>query len=107
MSFWVYLLRCADGSYDVGHTDNLEHRIEQPRSGELAGYTRTRRPLDLAYSQDFPTREEAFAAEQQIKGWSRKKKEALIRGDREETKRVARGRSREPHPSTSSARDDA
>ena len=91
MSFWVYLVRCADGSYYAGHTDNLEQRIEQHRSGELGGYTSTRRPVDLAYS--------AFAAERQIKGWSRKKKEALIRGDWQEIKRLARARSR---PSTGS-----
>ena len=102
MSFWVYLLRCADGSYYAGHTDNLEQRIEQHRSGELGGYTSRRRPVDLVYSELFPTRDEAFAAEQQIKGWSRKKKEALIRGDWQEIKRLARGRSRDPHPSTSS-----
>ncbi|MCK6553085.1 GIY-YIG nuclease family protein [Candidatus Binatia bacterium] len=102
MSFWVYLLRCADGSFYVGHTDNLEQRMEQHRSGELGGYTSTRRPVDLVYSEEFSTRDEAFAAERQIKGWSRKKKEALIRGDWEEIKRLARGRSRERHPSTSS-----
>jgi predicted GIY-YIG superfamily endonuclease len=102
MSFWVYLLRCADGSYYAGHTDNLEQRIEQHRSGELGGYTSTRRPVELVYSEDFPTRDEAFAAERRIKGWSRKKKEALIQGDWEGLRRLARGRSREPHPSTSS-----
>ncbi len=102
MSFCVYLLRCVDGSFYVGHTDNLEQRMEQHRSGELGGYTSTRRPVDLVYSEHFSTRDEAFAAEQQMKGWSRKKKEALIRGDWEEVKRLARGRSREPHPSTSS-----
>ena len=99
MSFWVYLVRCADGSYYAGHTDNLEQRIEQHRSGELGGYTSTRRPVDLAYSELFSTRDEAFAAERQIKGWSRKKKEALIRGDWQEIKRLARARSR---PSTGS-----
>jgi len=81
MSFWMYLLRCADGSYYAGHTDNLDHRLAQHQSGELKGYTHTRRPVGLVYAEDFPTREEALAAERQIKGWSRAKKEALICGD--------------------------
>ena len=102
MSFWVYLLHCADGSYYVGHTDNLEERIEKHQSGDLGGYTSTRRPVELVYAQDFPTRDDAFEVEMQIKGWSRKKKEALIRGDWESLRRLARGRSREPDPSTGS-----
>ena len=102
MSFWVYVLRCADGSYYVGHTDNLEQRINQHHCGELGGYTSTRRPVSLVYTEEFPTRDESFAAERQIKGWSRKRKEALIRGDWDELRRLARGRSRGPDPSTSS-----
>ena len=104
MSFWVYLLRCANSSYYAGHTDNLEQRIEQHRSGELGGYTSRRRPVDLVYLGLLSTRDEAFTADQRIKGWSRKKKEeeALIRGDWQEIKRLARGRSRDPHPSTCS-----
>ena len=81
MSFWAYVLRCADGSYYTGHTDELERRIAQHQSGELKGYTLTRRPVTLMWSQEFATRDEALRAEQQIKGWSRPKKEALIRGD--------------------------
>jgi len=101
MAFWVYLLRCADGSYYIGHTDNLEKRVQEHQSGESGGYTSNRRPVQLMFSQDFPTREEAFAAERQIKGWSRAKKEALIRTDWNELRRLARGRSRErAHPST-------
>jgi tRNA/rRNA methyltransferase len=81
MSFWAYLLRCADGSYYSGSTDNLEYRIGQHQTGEMPGYTSTRRPVELVWSDDFPTREEAFAFEKRLKGWSRIKKEALIRGD--------------------------
>ena len=103
MAFWVYILQCADGSYYVGHSDNLEDRLLQHQSGALGGYTKTRRPVRLAYSQEFPTRDDAFAAERQIKGWTRKKKEALIRGDWDELRRLARGRQRaSAHPSTSS-----
>jgi predicted GIY-YIG superfamily endonuclease len=91
MAFWVYILRCADGSYYTGHTDNLEKRIGEHTSGAIAScYTFKRRPLERVFSQDFPTREEALASEQQIKGWSRKKKEAMIRGDWAEVSRLAR-----------------
>ncbi len=81
MSFYAYMLRCADGSIYTGHTDNLEVRIAQHRTGEMPGDTHDRRPVELVWSQDFPSRDEALAAEQQIKGWSRRKKEALIAGD--------------------------
>ena len=81
MSFWTYMLRCADGSYYVGHTDDLDARLGAHQSGLIDGYTQKRRPVILAWSQEFGDRDEAFAAERQIKGWSRAKKEALIRGD--------------------------
>ena len=81
MGFYVYLLRCSDGSYYTGHTDGLEKRLAEHQSGAIPGYTHERRPVTLAYSQEFQTREEALSAELQIKRWSRRKKEALIRGD--------------------------
>jgi len=81
VSFWAYMLRCSDGSYYVGHTDNLERRVAQHQAGELPGYTHDRRPVELAWSESFGTREEALAAEMRIKPWSRAKKEALIASD--------------------------
>ncbi len=81
MSFHAYMLRCADGSYYLGHTDGLERRIAQHERGEIEGYTQRRRPVTLVWQQDFDSRLEALEAEQQIKGWSRAKKEALIAGD--------------------------
>ena len=81
MSFYAYMLRCADGSYYVGHTDNLDARLGAHQSGLIAGYTHKRRPVSLIWSQEFGERDEAFRAERQIKGWSRAKKEALIGGD--------------------------
>ena len=93
MAFWVYILRCADNSYYTGHTDNLEKRIQQHHTGEIPScYTFKRRPLQLVFSQDFPTRVEALASEQQIKGWSRKKKEAMMRGDWAEVSRLAKSK---------------
>lgn len=81
MSFWTYILRCADGSYYTGHTDNLDRRFVQHQSGEIAGYTHSRRPVELMWSQTFTSREEALAAELQVKDWSHAKKEALFKGD--------------------------
>jgi len=81
MDFWVYLLRCRDGSYYAGHTDNLEARISQHQQGICCEWTRKRRPIQLVWREAAPTREEAIAFERRIKGWTRAKKEALIQGD--------------------------
>ena len=94
MGFWVYILKCADGPYYTGHTDNLEKRLGEHQAGFREGYTATRLPVSLAFSQDFPTREEALVSERRIKGWSRKKKEAMIRGDWEEVSRLAKCKDR-------------
>jgi tRNA/rRNA methyltransferase len=90
MPFHAYLLRCADGSYYVGHTDNLDHRVAQHQSGAFPGYTSTRRPVLLVWTECFDTREEALAAETRLKGWSRAKKEALIAGDWDRVQLLAR-----------------
>lgn len=91
MSFWVYLLRCSDGSYYTGHTDNLEKRISQHQDGAIPGcYTFGKRPLTLVWNQDFPSRIEALESEMQIKRWSRAKKEALIAGDWARLKMLAK-----------------
>jgi len=74
MSFFTYMLRCAGDSYYVGHTDDLDARVAQHHAGEYPGYTRHRLPVVLVWSQDFASRDEAFA-------WARAKKEALIQGD--------------------------
>ena len=90
MGFWVYMLQCADQSYYVGHTNDLEKRILEHQAGTIDGYTATRRPIEVVFTQEFPSREDALAAELQIKGWSRKKKQALVRGDWAEISRLAR-----------------
>ena len=92
MAFWTCMIRCADGVYYTGHTDDLEQRIAQHQLGEIPGFTSTRRPVQLVFSQEFGTREEALAAELQIKPWSRAKKEALIRGDWQALQQAARKR---------------
>ena len=91
MSFWVYILRCSDNSYYTGQTDNLERRVAEHLTGAIPTcYTYKRRPVKLVFSQDFATREEAITSERQIKGWSRKKKEAMMRGDWAEVSRLAK-----------------
>ena len=92
MSFWVYILRCSDGAYYTGHTEHLKQRIAEHKEGRMPGYTATRRPIQLVFSQAFPTREEALASERQIKGWSREKKEAMMRKDWAEVARLARAK---------------
>jgi predicted GIY-YIG superfamily endonuclease len=81
LSFWTYILHCADGRFYTGHTDNLETRYAQHQSGGFCDFTSRRRPVTLVWSEEFPTRIEAREAERRIKPWSRAKKEALIRGD--------------------------
>ena len=79
---YVYMLRCADGSYYVGSTrKTLDGRISERNGGAYRGYTFTRRPVVLVWSQDFPNAVDAITCERQLKGWSRAKKEALIRGN--------------------------
>jgi len=92
MTFWVYMLRCADRSFYTGHTDNLDLRIAQHRTGETGGYTSTRLPVELVFAQECTTREEALIAERQLKGWSRAKKAAMIRGDWQKVHELARTR---------------
>ena len=81
MAFYVYILRCADGSYYPGQTYSLESRIATHQRGEVPGYTRMRRPVQLVYAEGFYSRREALASERQIKGWRRAKKEALMKRD--------------------------
>ena len=89
MTFWAYMLRCSDETYYTGHTDNLERRIAEHEAGLLPAYTQTRRPIELAWSETFATREEAIAAELRVKRWSQAKKEALVARDWAAIKRAA------------------
>ena len=81
MPFYVYILECADGTYYTGHTDNLDQRMAQHSEGTGSSYTSKRRPLKLLWATDCQTREQAYELEKQLQGWSRAKKQALMRGD--------------------------
>ena len=112
MRFYVYILRCVDYSYYVGHTDDLERRIAMHHAGEIPGYTDGRRPVRLVFAQEFATREEALSAERRLKGWSRAKKEALILENWDRLRQLARNGASWPgeyrrSPSTGSGRTDA
>ena len=111
--FYVYMLRCGDGSYYTGQTDDMDLRLQQHDTGKI-GYTSTRKPVELIWQGEFETREGAIAFEQQIKGWSRAKKEALIQGDWAQVKVLAKSKTSTRSeltvagtPSTSSGRTDS
>ena len=93
MGAFVYILRCADGSYYTGSTRaSLEDRVAQHNSGTLGGYTASRRPVKLVFREEFQRITDAIAAERQLKNWSRAKKEALIRGDFDELRVLAKSK---------------
>jgi putative endonuclease len=79
MAFYVYMLLCSDESIYAGHTDDLERRIADHKSRRYSGYTAKRLPVQLIFWEEFATRDEAFRAEREIKGWRRSKKLALAR----------------------------
>ena len=86
---YMYILECADGSYYTGSTKNLERRFAQHQAGEGARHTARRLPVKLLYYEEYSRIDEAFYREKQVQGWSRKKKEALMRGVTEELKKLA------------------
>ena len=90
MSAFLYILLCADGSYYVGTTRaSLDQRVAQHEAGTFDGYTARRRPVRLAFHQEFDRITDAVAAERRVKGWRRAKKEALMRGDYEALRKLA------------------
>jgi putative endonuclease len=103
MTFWAYMLHCRGGVFYVGHTDDLEKRVAQHESGVLKGFTSDILPVRLVWSEVFSTRLEAIEAEVRIKGWSRAKKLALIRGDWNQIIRLAKNKD---GPSTGSGRTE-
>ena len=89
-TYHVYILKCSDDSYYTGITSNLERRISQHNLGvHPKSYTATRRPVELAFAYSFKYVDKEIAFEKQVKGWSRKKKEAIIRGDWEALRELA------------------
>jgi putative endonuclease len=91
---FVYMLQCADGSYYVGTAtgDDLTKRVAEHNAGAYGGYTSTRRPVQVVWSEYVPRITDAITVERQLKGWSRAKKEALVRGDWGDIQRRAKRR---------------
>jgi predicted GIY-YIG superfamily endonuclease len=87
--FWVYMLRCSDGHYYVGHTDDIDRRLSQHHQGSYDGYSAARLPVELIWSDRFPDRTQAFAFERRLKSWSRAKKEAFVAGRWDDLKHLA------------------
>lgn len=80
MSYFIYILKCADGSFYTGYTTNLEKRVSDHNNSKAgAKYTKTRRPVILIHSEEFKTLSEALKREAEIKAWSRKEKEEFLK----------------------------
>jgi len=103
LTFWTYILHCRGGAYYTGQTDHLEQRIAAHETGRIVGFTSNRLPVVLVWSAEFQTRIEALAMERRIKGWTKAKKMALIRGDFEALSELSKAKD---SPSTSSGRTD-
>ncbi len=87
----VYMLRCADDSFYVGVTSNIDVRVAVHQHGvDRDSYVFSRRPVSVVFTETFSHIEDAIRAEKRLKGWSHAKKEALVRGDWEEIRRLAR-----------------
>ncbi len=89
MPYFVYILRCSDGTFYTGYTGNLIQRFKQHQSGAIPrSYTKSRRPVDLVWAGEFETKEEARAGEKKIKRWKPDRKEVLIREDQIQTAQI-------------------
>ncbi len=93
--YYVYMLQCADGSYYTGMANSMDRRLAEHENGlDPLCYTFSRRPVILKYCKEYQYVNDVIKREKQIKGWSRKKKEALIDGDFEELKRLAKSKTK-------------
>jgi len=98
MGAFVYMLQCADNSFYIGSAtgDDLWRRVAEHETGAYPGYTSARRPVELVWSEYFDRITDAIAVERKLKGWSRSKKQALIKGDWTAVKRHAKRRGGRP-----------
>ena len=88
--YYIYIFKCSDGSYYTGITSNLEKRLQEHQLGyESSWYTYRRRPVKPKFISELDNPRDAIGREKQIKGWTRKKKEALIAGDYNELARLS------------------
>ena len=80
--YFVYMVRCADGTLYTGYARDPDARVRVHNSGKGAKYTRSRRPVSLVYVEECESLSAALKRERQLKPWSRARKEALIAGNR-------------------------
>jgi putative endonuclease len=90
MKAWVYIVECSDGLYYTSSTTNLEQRISDHNTGRFEGFTSLRLPVKLIWFEEFKDIRDAIVLERQIKGWSRKKKEALMSPDINSLRKLSR-----------------
>ena len=96
-TYYVYILLCSDQSYYTGVTNDLETRFLYHQNGyNPNAYTYNRRPVEIVFYTEFNDINQAIAFEKQIKGWSRKKKEAMMQGNWAEVSRLAQSRTPQP-----------
>ena len=97
-NYCVYILKCSDGSYYTGVTNDVERRFyEHSNESKPTSYTFTRRPLQLVFTEYFQNIHDAISFEKQVKGWSRKKKEAIIKRNWEALPELAKCRNQSTH----------
>jgi predicted GIY-YIG superfamily endonuclease len=94
MVFILYILECADGTFYIGHTDDLSRRLQQHEQGKVGPYTASRRPLKLAHTEEFESRIEELTMERKLKDWSRAKKQAYMAGNWQTVSSLAKGKHR-------------
>ncbi|WP_163397568.1 GIY-YIG nuclease family protein [Flavobacterium fluviatile] len=88
--YFVYILKCSDNSFYTGMTNNIERRLKEHISGlNKECYTFDKRPLELVFYTEFNEVNQAISFEKQVKGWSRKKKEAIINDKWEDLKKLS------------------
>ncbi len=90
MKGWVYILKCSDETYYTGSTINLKRRLADHKAGHGANYTKNRLPVELVYIEEHKRIDFAFEREKQIQNWSQKKKEALIKGGKQNLKQATK-----------------
>ncbi len=84
MVYYTYMVECSDGSLYTGYTNDLDRRVSAHNSGNGAKYTKSRRPVELVYYEEFDTKEEAMSREWHIKHLTRQQKMRLIKSRKTE-----------------------
>lgn len=96
--YFVYILKCSDNSYYTGVTNDIDRRVSEHMEGlDINAYTYKRRPVELVFCENYNDINQAIEWEKRIKGWSRAKKEAMINGDWDRLKDLAKCKNKSSH----------